>query len=357
MSNLDTLRAARSTLTFTAPFFASLAFLLDLKVGAKTSIDGKTLTVTEAAPLNHGDAEILLARASAHCALAHPYRRNGRQKERWDRACTLAVDIILEDSGFAVPADKRWQGMTAEAIYDRLPPDPPSGGGGDGEDGAGPIEVADGEGDGDGGEAVQWAAATIAAAQQAGQVSGEIARLVDALTRPRQDWRTILRDMADPTGGRDYAWTRPARRFISTGLFLPGWSVTTPGPLRVLVDASGSISDTELTGVLAEVQAILDEIRPEFVEVVAFDTRIRKTARFEPGDTIPATSIKAGGGTSYAALFPPADVEWTGHVVITDGFCRSFPRSWPAAPIVWLITGAKRDVRFHAPRGRVVLGD
>ncbi|MHC1745343.1 MAG: hypothetical protein AB9873_20260 [Syntrophobacteraceae bacterium] len=55
----------------------------------------------------------------------HQARRGERDPRRWNVAGDLAINPILEESGFRLPAgrllDPAFKGMSAEAIYSRLP--------------------------------------------------------------------------------------------------------------------------------------------------------------------------------------------------------------------------------------------
>ena len=61
---------------------------------------------------------------SAHCALQHPYRMQGRDKKLWNIACDLSINPIILASGMQLPddilLDKQYEGMAAETIYAKL---------------------------------------------------------------------------------------------------------------------------------------------------------------------------------------------------------------------------------------------
>ena len=59
--------------------------------------------------------------------LLHPVRRNGRDPDKWNVACDLAINPIVIKYGFQLPPDKLWDDKyadctwTADDIYNDLP--------------------------------------------------------------------------------------------------------------------------------------------------------------------------------------------------------------------------------------------
>jgi predicted metal-dependent peptidase len=350
---------ARTALSFDLPFFASLALRINLEEGKveAPTVDGEKLVVPEGQPLSDTLARELIARAALHCGLGHPYRRGSRDRRKWSYACKAVVDIILAENGFLVPSWKQYQGLTAEQVFDRLP-DEAKNTTGTGDDP--PVDVEDGEGGENGEEAMAWKGATLAAAQlaedmKASDLSASIQRMLDQARQPSIRWREILRDYITPTNGRDYTWSKPSRRFIASGVYLPNITVTQPGPIRVLIDASGSVSDVELSTFMAEVRSVQEEMAPESIEVVSFDTEIKRTKTFGAEEPVNFQSVKAGGGTSYKLLWPKGLADRQVDVVVTDGHCDKFPTDRPTVPVLWIVSGTNVNQTFKAPFGHVVI--
>ncbi len=70
--------------------------------------------------------------------------------------------------------------------------------------------------------------------------------------------------------------TRPNRRFISSNLYLPSMYSEGLGDVVIVIDTSGSISDTELIDFQSEVNCILEDTQPEKVYVLYCDTQVHK---------------------------------------------------------------------------------
>jgi predicted metal-dependent peptidase len=71
-------------------------------------------------------------------------------------------------------------------------------------------------------------------------------RSVEASKAAQVDWRELLRRAWSETIPADYSWTRPNRRHVWTGLYLPGVVCEGVGEICIAVDCSGSIHDRQL---------------------------------------------------------------------------------------------------------------
>lgn len=168
-----------------------------------------------------------------------------------------------------------------------------------------------------------------------GHVPGHWSRWADEKLRPRVDWRkelaaAVRHAVADMAGANDYSYRRPSRRQGQVGngkVLFP--SLRRPVPsVAVVVDTSGSISDTMLAQALAEISGILKGLgQREGIHVLACDAQVQACRRvFRPEQV----KLAGGGGTdmgvglSAAAKLRPAPQV---AVVISDGFTP-----WPARP-------------------------
>jgi len=91
--------------------------------------------------------------------------------------------------------------------------------------------------------------------------------------RPTNWWGCFQRTFA-ATIPNDYSWMRPNRRLIHAGLYLPGISREGVGELVIAIDCSGSINERQLGQFAGEVNALIEEHRPEKVHLLYFDTLI-----------------------------------------------------------------------------------
>lgn len=124
---------ARTALIMSQPFFGTLA--LYLKIIEDESIetmatDGDSLIYAPMFLLRVSEAELqgVVAHEVHHCAYKHHLRRGTRDPKRWNVACDYVVNRDLIRAGFTLPKDalldSRYDGMGAEEVYARLPPEP-----------------------------------------------------------------------------------------------------------------------------------------------------------------------------------------------------------------------------------------
>nr|WP_223837955.1 VWA-like domain-containing protein [Streptomyces venezuelae] len=156
-------------------------------------------------------------------------------------------------------------------------------------------------------------------------------RWAEEVFHPPQPWRELLgaavRSAASGPGvGEDYTYGRPSRRSAGVpGAVLPSLR-RRPPRVSVVIDTSGSVSDTELGSALHEVAEISRAVggRRDLVTVLPCDTAAHLVHRLCRAEGIP---LLGGGGTDLRAGFaralrtrPRPDVM----VVLTDGQTR-----WP----------------------------
>ena len=120
---------ARAALVMEHPFFGSLALRLRFKADptcADMWTDGKTLGYNPAfsTALSQKSLVGAMAHEVLHLAFGHHLRRKGRDAKLWNRACDLAINHILVESGFTLPQgfthNPAYAGMNADEIFDAL---------------------------------------------------------------------------------------------------------------------------------------------------------------------------------------------------------------------------------------------
>lgn len=157
-------------------------------------------------------------------------------------------------------------------------------------------------------------------------------RWAEEVFHPPQPWRELLgaavRSAVSASGaGDDYTYGRPSRRSAGVpGVVLPALR-RRPPRVCVVVDTSGSVSDTELGSALLEVAAIARAVggRRDLVTVLPCDAVAHRVLTLCRAEDLP---LVGGGGTDLRTGFARAlrdtrrpDVV----VVLTDG-----QTPWPA---------------------------
>ena len=184
------------------------------------------------------------------------------------------------------------------------------------------------------------AAAAIARAQ--GLLPAEIERLVtEQRTSAKQNWRVLLRRFVTQSTSKDYVWSRPNRRFIGGGLYLPSLQSNAVDHALVAIDTSGSVIDHQAQSAFSdELQDLLDTGAVDKVTVVYCDTVIHgEPEEYNRGDEVQLRR-PGGGGTNFAPVTTwAADQQAACLIYFTDLLCRSFGED-PGLPVLWARWGA-----------------
>jgi len=196
----------------------------------------------------------------------------------------------------------------------------------------------------------------VAAQRLHGTGAGGRDRELDALLYPKVDWREALREFITSTcSGRDFSsWRRLNRRYLSQDLALPITVSERLERIVIAVDTSGSIQE-ELQRFLTEVKDIMEGLRPEYVDLIYWDTQVAAHEVYTEAtlDTLlQSTKPRGGGGTAPRCVsdylfrqgIKPQCV-----VMFTDGYVGSDWGQWDV-PVLWCIT----TETIMAPSGKTV---
>jgi len=300
-------------------------------------------------------------------------------------ACDYVINIQLKDldpneAVIAMPrykdgkvmglVDERFRGMNAKQVFDILREEKKDkGSGGQGEKGEG----GDGIGDMSGGDPEfdehDWDGAQEMTAEEkkdlarevdqairqgimarnkiAGNGAGGLDRELEGLLEPKVNWREVLRDFVKSTcNAKDKSsWRKVNRRFLSTGVYMPTLIGEKVGHLVIAIDTSGSIGGDELTEFLSEVKGIAEEVNPEVVDLLYWDSEVagHETYSGSTASDIPnSTKPKGGGGTSpscISAYLKEKNIQPECVIVLTDGYVGGDWGSEWTAPVMWCIVG------------------
>lgn len=361
---MDRVRGARMKLTSTHPFFGDLTFSFPIKFDDTLNpptacTDGETITFHPKLVQSLSDAELqfVLSHEVMHPALMHNARCTGRDPIKWNVACDIVVNQLLINDGVgqAPPWILHDWGLymqgegKVEKIYDLLPD------GKYGQPGTGPSSgnashdvVSQCKDNADDHAAnmrnkLHQAAQT---AKKAGKLSGAIEAFVEQMTTPLVTWQDKLRNFVMTTKGQDRTWTKPNRRYASTDIFLPGNDGERIGEIVWAIDCSGSTSDRMVGQCGAELNSIQEELRPEKIHVIYFDSEVKNMESFEPDEPVTAKVI-GRGGTAFSPIFKYIEeqgIEPICCIVATDLECSDYGPQ-PAYPVMWTVL----DGGFYSP--------
>lgn len=380
MQTIDRLARARAGLILSAPFYATLSMGLELvedNSQETAATDGEAIFYNREYVDGLSDPELrgLLAHEVMHVANNHHTRRGGRDPEDWNKAADYVINPALVAEGFTLPAGglhrAEYEGMSTEQVYNALrsakkqgdkgKPGQQGSGNGQGQQQPGQQgqqQPGSGQGQpspdmGMGGvidaapahDKAALKAAELATqakviqaasvAKAAGQASAAGQRLADAARKPEIDWRAILRRYVDESARKDYSWSRPNRRHIHAGMYLPGTVPDGLARLTIVIDTSGSIDTRALNAFTGELQGAVDDAAPDAVDVIHCDRRVHAVETFGPGEPLAINPI-GGGGTDMQPALDIAARDSSAVIVFTDcEFSARRALKDPGLPVLW----------------------
>lgn len=355
---------ARSAIIMDSVFFGSL--MVRLEPNATENIpsmgtDGKFIHYNPKFVEKLTDSELkgVIVHEVLHCAMAHHARKGDREHMKWNMACDYAINPIVKESGFVLPSDclesPSYADMSAEQIYPLLPE---SDGPGDGEHpswNVGNVDPSASPLDNDE-EAQNWKNAVSEAAMTArmmGKMPAGLERFVDEFLDAKLPWQELLARFLHNVAKNDFNWSRPNRGLLQNyGLYLPTLHNETCGSVALAVDTSGSITQTELNEFAAELNGILDMVRPEKVHVIYCDAEINAVEEFTPDQYPVKLQVKGGGGTDFRPVFDHISEQIPNvqcAIYLTDMY-GEFPEETPDFPTMWVSNSQVKE----APFGQVV---
>jgi predicted metal-dependent peptidase len=201
----------------------------------------------------------------------------------------------------------------------------------------------------------------IAEAKAIGQGAGNMSRELGDLLKPQIDWREVLREFVSATcKGRDTSsWQRPNRRFLHEGVYLPSMIGEKVESIVLGIDTSGSIGTADLNRFLSEVKAICDDVNPEKIDLLYWDSRVANHEVYDDmnRDTlVQSTRPKGGGGTDPTCMIKYMEekqIKPQCIIMLTDGEIYNWGNEWNA-PTLWVICNGYRNQSITAPVGKTV---
>ena len=393
----------RTALTTWVPFFGHLLLKLEIRM-AEPQMGIATAGVTRDRKLyvnvdfveKLSDAELagVLTHEVMHPAflcwerqgsrVAMAVSQSGARVSLWNMAHDYAINGIIDEMTSGVSSIKlpegglinrsKYDGMSAEEIYDDLLQQASNGGkGGKGNGGTvmlpktpwGMDDMRNDLGDkpGENGDSSgsrsetenreldnYWKVAVCEAAQiheqekGRGTLPGAIKKLVDSIVDPKINWVDALSRWVGENGRRaDFTYRRPARRAEALGEILPSIQKHGVDDIVVLWDTSGSMSGREID-ILSEVIGICQDLTLS-LRVICCDTQVHSDQ--SEVEDVNDIDVAGGGGSDFNPAFQRLHEEGYSGVVVTfsDG-AIAVPEEKPPLirEVLWVRWSNKRDV-------------
>lgn len=326
----QSLRKVKIKLMAKDPFLATLALDLPTRFTEEVptaATNGVELIVNPSFWSNLSDAQKVgvFAHEVLHVAYMHSFRRKTRDPILWNIAGDYVINLVLQDENYQLPEgclyDTQYRNMSTEEVYEQLLKNNP------------PIhsdplgnDVLNSPTDKN---TQQQVASKISNAKLATASSGkgigskgdEISRGIDSILRPQLPWHSILLQYCTDLKNQEYSWSRPNRRYQD--VYLPSLQNTEygMGGINVFIDVSGSIDDKTLAVFLAELKNIWESCNPDWVDIMAFSTRLNPATRIEEGWNA-KFDTKSTGGTSGGPVlnYINSCKEECVNIIFTDGY-------------------------------------
>ena len=341
-----------------APFFTHLVTgarikFLTLPPNMVALSRGKRTIIIDPAKfrkMQSGPRLTTLAHETLHHALRHIARGKGKDRAKWYAATDVTVNSLLDmgnllytppepaftakwavSLGIQIPEEKI-QKMSAEALYEVLPPipsvqvpcfdydseddgdedDEDEGDKGDKDDEGAGKEGGKKEGDAEDYWRERVAAAAVIA-KQAGKLPGGLEWFVKEHLKVETPWWAILQGAFNNGYNIRSTWKKPSRRY---GDASPGTSYRGPSVL-VLVDSSGSITEEEQKAFTGHLDRIVRDTNGE-ISYLMWDAAAYKMLPYRHGQKV---RFSGGGGTTIQPVLQSAKKlanRFDALVVLTD---------------------------------------
>ena len=402
----DRIIVARVGLLLRHPFFGNMATRLRILAAddwlPTAAVDGRNLYYNTQFfnAMSNKEIEFVVAHEILHMVFDHLDRRGDRHPMLYNIAADYKVNnTLVRDRIGKVPSivdcfqDFKYEADTSEEIYDKLFEEAKERGKElqqllDELDNEGEMldeHLDDGDGSGEEGEEekdangnnvskkrpkyskeelkkikdeIKEGMMTAAQAAGAGNVPGEVARMIKELTEPKMNWREILQQQIQSTIKNDFTFGRPNRKSWHTGAILPGQDFDETIDIAVGLDMSGSIGNAQAQDFLGEIKGIMDQYADYNIKVWCFDTKVYNEQDFtaDGGEDLLDYEIIGGGGTDFMAnweYMKEQDYVPKKFIMFTDGYAWDSWGDEDYCDTVFLIH-SHHDKNVQAPFGTTV---
>jgi predicted metal-dependent peptidase len=190
--------------------------------------------------------------------------------------------------------------------------------------------------------------AMLSAAQtcDAGNIPAGVKRIIQDLTEPKMDWRELIRQQIESTVKSDFTWLRTSRKGWDMDAVMPGMKTQEAIDICVMIDMSGSISDSQGRDFVSEVKGIMETFEDYRIHIGCFDTEVYNMQVYTADnlEDISEYRLDGGGGTDFDCFFDyfkKEDIEPKKLVVFTDGYPGGSWGDPNYCDTVWIIHGDK----------------
>lgn len=386
----EKLTKAKARLVQKHPFFA--AILLSLPLVEAPELPGRTMATDMQRIYYHPDFvndcsvnEVMgvLCHETMHVAYLHGLREGNKIHKIWNMACDYAINPILLDAGLSLPQirtetgewvpplyEDKYRNLSAVEIYDDLMKNVTT------------INISfAGEGEPKPGETPMWGGvmkpqqtnsdeqpngkplsesqqreleseikikvkSAAEAAKAIGKLPGGVEGLIEAIGKPKIDWKAYIQQWVSGIKPDDYTWSRPNRMILANfGIYMPRLQFNGAGVGVLSIDTSGSVSNAELIQFITEITGVIEGCNPDKLYIIQHDAVIQRVDVWEAGMDFSNLKIAGRGGTCIRPTFEEIEkleekADWM--IIFSDMEINDWPKNraqWPDYPILLCGTG------------------
>lgn len=291
-----------------------------------------------------------------HVGLLHQIRRGNRDPATWNSACDYYINWLLHKEGYTFDGtnpllDSKYAGMHEEAIYDALISNQPQN----------PVYTLKGDLAEASPDPLNTVAAVVSATQQAamvgaaGKLPGSIKDTLDGFLKPKLPWAHLLSRWMEDLNETEFSWRKRNRRYPD--VYMPGQAPSENGlsHLMYFLDESGSISDEDIRRFNSEIKFIKENLEPERLTLVLFDTQINEVFEFYKDDPFDQIVTVGRGGTSLRCVKKYIEKHKpTAAVIFSDLECSPMDKPKHDIPVLWIRTRKKSRYSHDPEYGKVI---
>lgn len=344
------------------PFYGVLSSNLNWRIDKSDTVktactDGVSVIFGEEFTSKCSNEELLTVAVHElnHVAKKHILRRQRRSNSRWNIAADHQINLELKKDGcifgdyltsLGLYMDPKFANTLEEDIYEQIPePDKDKAMNNVGGFSSNIGELTEGFSRDPGsyadyeGKLDRTLERAVMVAKSCGKCPGWAENYIFENRRSKVNWRSKLRRfiMQSLSRGGDLTWSRPIKRLMWQGTFLPSDAFVYNCDVVCAFDTSGSMGKPEIDACVSELNAIYQEFYGHAsIYNIWFNTQVyhfEKTSAFEA-----PTKIESGG-TDFQCVFDHIKENKMRPkclIMLTDMECP-FPQK-PTYPVLWCST-------------------
>ncbi|MBA3026750.1 MAG: hypothetical protein FP820_10160 [Sulfurimonas sp.] len=321
---LTKLEKIRVQFLFDHPFLSVLALSLPMEFGNNTHEAFETngthifVDVGLSEHIPEQELKYIYAHTLLHILLKHPFRMSKRDHGTWNRSSDIVINLLLSD--FERVGERpehevmleKFRDKSVEEVYNILYAENKDGEGTPDEQNPKEEKRDLIEQEGDTNAAMEEIDALIVqamgAARKQGNIPASFLELIKEVIRPKIDLETLLHTyMSESFFDKVSDFSRPNRRFIHQGLYLPGYKHERNRlMLYIALDRSMSISIEIFSKFLGIIDSVLRMSSDFEVSVIPFDESVdvKKIIQYDAQQRQPKIAFEKGnGGTLIEPVF------------------------------------------------------